>query len=80
MRSTDFTKHGTLLLTCVFITIVRSPPLAEDRPDFQSPTGMRVSLEENLPLEWVGSEFESFLWNPSPPRNSLLHLPQKPNS
>lgn len=80
MRSTDFTKHGALLLPYVFVTIVSSPPLAEDRPEFQSPTGMGVSLEENLPLEWVGSESESFLWNPSPHRNSLLHLPQKPNS
>ena len=80
MRSTDFTKHGALLLPYVFVTIVSSPPLAEDRPEFQSPTGMGVSLEENLPLEWVGSESESFLWTPSPPRNSLLNLPQKPNS
>ena len=80
MRSTDFTKHGALLLICVFITIMRSPPLAEDRPEFQSPTRMAVSLEENLPLEWVGSESESFLWTPIPPRNSLLHRPQKPNS
>lgn len=92
MRSIDFTKHGTLLLTCVFMTIVRSSLLAEDRPGFQGPTGMGVSSEENLPLEWVGPESEAVLWkSPSDPCNSLLRLSgplnntfqqstQKPNS
>lgn len=89
MRSIDFTKHGTLLLTCVFMTVVRSPLLAEDRPSFQSPTEMGVSSEENLPLEWVSSESATILCKfSSHPllrlsgtlNNTFQQSTQKPNS
>jgi len=75
MRSIDFTKYGTLLLTCVFMTAMRSTLLAEDRPIFQGPTGMGLNSEENLPLEWVDPESGAVLWKfPSNPRDPLLHL------
>lgn len=75
MRSIDFTKYGTLLLTCVFMTAMRSTLLAEDRPSFQGPTGMGLSSEENLPLEWVDPESGAVLWKfPSHPRDPLLPL------
>lgn len=75
MRLIDFTKYGTLLLTCVFMTAMRSTLLAEDRPSFQGPTGMGLSSEENLPLEWVDPESGAVLWKfPSNPRAHLLHL------
>lgn len=81
MRSIDFTKFGTLLLTCVFMTATRSPLLAEDRPSFQGPAGMGLSSEENLPLEWVAPESGAVLWKfPSHLRNSLMHLPSPLNN
>ena len=92
MRSIDSRKHGTLLPTFVFVTIVGFSLLADDGPSFQGPTEMAVISEENLPLEWVSPESEAVLWaSPNQPCKSLLHLfgflnntfqhsTQKPNS
>ena len=63
MRSIDFTKYGTLLLTCVSMTAMRSTLLAEDRPSFQGPTGMELSSEENPPLEWSPLSLRRFSEN-----------------
>lgn len=75
MRATFLPTHVMVFLACVIMTIAGLPLLAEDWPGFRGPSGMGVSSEKNLPLEWGGPESKAVLWKSPLPPNLLKGEP-----
>jgi outer membrane protein assembly factor BamB len=63
-------KYVALLLAVVAVTLVAVPAGAADAPvaatdnwsQFRGPTGMGITTEKNLPLEWGGADAKNVLW------------------
>jgi outer membrane protein assembly factor BamB len=59
--------HGSMAAAVICVLSV-ARMCAEDWPGFRGPTGMGVTTEEGLPLEWGGPEGKNVLWKaPLPP-------------
>ena len=68
MRSACYAVFGKVALGCTLGASLSVPLLAKDWPGFRGPTGMGVTMEENLPLEWGGPDAKNVLWKaPLPP-------------
>lgn len=50
-----------LFFTC-WVLAVSHPTAAEDWPGFRGPTGMGISSETGLPVEWGGADGKNVLW------------------
>ena len=71
VRSTDSFACGRLAVACAIGVALGSPLVADDWAGFRGPTGMGVTMERNLPLDWGGPEAENALWKAPLPHNLL---------